>query len=464
MTPNPKGLGDMLYDAIVKPIVDTFNKFTGFIRDGLIGGITGFINASWGKSKGILRKRLIAFGVPKTVTDDIIKDADGKQILEYLVQSAGTVGSILSILQAYGEPNVEIARRWAWEHKKIAYPPINEIISAVYRGNLEKTFYNQIAGTLGLSNAYAKMLFKNFEYIPSIPDLVRFATREAYLEPYVKKYGTDDEFPPELINIGKRIGLMPDDAHYYWRAHWELPSLGMGFEMLHRGVIDMPELKDLFVAHDIIPYWRDKITEISYTPYTRVDIRRMYDMGILSLDEVTRAYKDAGYNDERAEKMTDFTVMYVMGKERDLTRSQIMKLYEVGEITREETISYLISMGYDESESDYIVALKENDIREDELKDIIDIYIDNYAKGAISLDALIQELGELNLPAVRTEKIKIKALNKRRSKIKLPTKKEVFVWFSLGIITKEEMTGYLGVMGYRRIDIGRYIQQLEMAE
>ncbi|GAI69295.1 unnamed protein product, partial [marine sediment metagenome] len=86
-------------------------------------------------------------------------------------------------------------------------------------------------------------------------------------------------------------------------------SILQGFEMLHRDVITPEQLNSLFMATDIMPWWREKLQAISYSPLTRVDVRRVFKMGIIDREQVYRTYLDLGYNEEKAEWLTSFTEM-----------------------------------------------------------------------------------------------------------------------------------------------------------
>ncbi|GAG78096.1 unnamed protein product, partial [marine sediment metagenome] len=86
------------------------------------------------------------------------------------------------------------------------------------------------------------------------------------------------------------------------------PSPQQGFDMLHRGVISDDELNMLLRALDVMPFWRDKLTQIAFRPLTRVDVRRMYKQGVLTETEVYESYLIAGYNEQNAERMAEFTV------------------------------------------------------------------------------------------------------------------------------------------------------------
>ena len=134
------------------------------------------------------------------------------------------------------------------------------------------------------------------------------AVREVFNPVIVEKFGQDEDFPEQFAEYAAQQGISRFWAEKYWEAHWVLPSVQMGYEMLHRRVIDMETLKQLLAAQDIMPGWRDALIDISYKPYTRVDIRRMHDVGVLNDDEVYESYLDLGYSPDKAKNMTEFTI------------------------------------------------------------------------------------------------------------------------------------------------------------
>ncbi|GAJ24991.1 unnamed protein product, partial [marine sediment metagenome] len=198
-----------------------------------------------------------------------------------------------------------------------------DIRAIYYRENKDDIWLNTQLDKLGLDETTREDLKKIMPFYPGVGDLVRFAVREVYYPDYVSKYGLEDEYPAEYEEAARKAGLPPEQAKNYWKAHWVLPSILQGYEMLHRGVIGSEELGDLFKAVDIMPYWRERLEKISYRTFTRVDVRRMYRDNILDEAGVLRAYKDLGYDDEKALAMTEFTLAFYTADEKDLTRANI---------------------------------------------------------------------------------------------------------------------------------------------
>ena len=203
---------------------------------------------------------------------------------------------------------------------------------------------------LGYTDTRIGELVKLWTIIPQVQDILTMVAHEAFEPDAVRQMGLEDEFPAEQAEWLTKQGLSPFWQLKYWAAHWDQPSIQMGFEMLHRGVIDRDTLDMLFRTVELPPYWREKLVQIAYQPYTRVDVRRMYDMGVLGDAELKTAYTDIGYDSEHANKMVEFTKRYVEDADRDLTKSEILKGYRNALLTAADTRNLLQDIRYTEAQ------------------------------------------------------------------------------------------------------------------
>lgn len=152
-------------------------------------------------------------------------------------------------------------------------------------------------------------LYKELAYqIPPVADIITMAVREAFTPDIARRFGQYEGLPAEYVEWVQKKGLSKEWAERYWAAHWSLPSPQQGFEMLHRGIINRDDLFMLLRALDIMPFWRDKLVNMAYTLFTRIDIRRMYNIGVMSEGDVKSAYISLGYNDYNAGLMTQFVI------------------------------------------------------------------------------------------------------------------------------------------------------------
>lgn len=234
------------------------------------------------------------------------------------------------------------------------YTEAGDALALLRRGDLDQNeFFERLAKNGFDPQAMTDLLdLKNL--IPSPPDLVRMALREAFRDDVAAQWSYDEDFPPDFAVWMEKQGYSREWSKFYWRAHWALPSTMQGFEMRHRDVINDGELEQLLRISDIPRKWRENLTKIAYRPLTRVDVRRMHDMGILGDQEVKRAYLDLGYDEQNATRMMDFTIAYndrtgdsEVKEYKDLTRSVVVQAYKKGLLTHDQAETRLMDLEYD---------------------------------------------------------------------------------------------------------------------
>ena len=306
---------------------------------------------------------------------------------------------------------------------------------------------------IGYTTQKAKQIIKLFYYIPSPPDQVRFAVREAFYPEYVAKYGLDNEYPQDFEDAVKKTGVSAEWARMYWRSHWELPSLQMGFEMLHRGVIDEATLDDLFKAADIMPYWREQLKAISFNPLTRVDVRRMHKIGVLDREAVKKAYLNVGYNNDNAELMTEFTIAYNQESERDITKADILAAYKRRLINQKETTEYLVALGYSSDESEMLIERIDYDLESAKKKIVLTNIKKLYVRGTLSEIAVQERFGQLNMPATESRELIELWDTEKKDQSRSLTRGDLDKMFKVAVINQKVYEQELHLLNYNDRDI-----------
>lgn len=212
---------------------------------------------------------------------------------------------------------------------------------------------------IGIHSDYNSLYKELAQQIPPIADIITMAVREAFTPDIATRFGQYEDYPDELTEWAAKKGLSEDWAKRYWAAHWSLPSPQQGFEMLHRGIINQDELKMLLRALDVMPFWRDRLTEMAFRPLTRVDVRRMYKEGVLDEAEVYSAYLDVGYAPENARRMTVFTIKYVLSQQSKFTSADVIAAFTKRMISTGEAHSLLTLLGVRTEDASYIISTAE---------------------------------------------------------------------------------------------------------
>jgi len=308
-------------------------------------------------------------------------------------------------------------------------------------------------------------VYKELAYpIPPVADIITMAVREAFTPEIAARFGQYEGLPSEFVNwVGKK-GLSKEWAERYWAAHWSLPSPTQGFEMLHRGIITRDDLLLLLRALDIMPFWRDKLIEMAYRPLNRIDIRRMYQLGVLSESETKERYKHLGYDDRNAGLMTEFTVKQIRATLSRFTSSDVIKVFVKRFIEAGQARALLREIGIKDTEIDHIVNTAMYKREWSEKQERIDAIENLYKKGKYTEQQTRGELSRIGLPADHVQLLIEQWQLKVKAEIPATwTATQTLSFLRKGLITKERATQEFIALGYDAEHISVYLASVKPA-
>jgi len=387
---------------------------------------------------------------------------------------------------------------------------VSDLLDAWRRGLIDETTLENELRNHRFNDESINVLKKLAFMIPSVSDLIRFTVREVFNPTIAERFGQFLEFPSEadierarkifngeikvedlssepptvqLCVWALRCGIDPDVLKMYWASHWELPSLTAGYEMLHRlrpELVDfkaedyrkmgldpenlkftLDDLKLLLKAQDVMPFWRDRLTAISYALPTRVDLRRMLHDGIISDEEAHKYYMMLGYTSEDAWKLVKLAKTMYKDENKELTRSLILKAYIMHDITRDQAKRMLIDLGYSEGDAEFILHVQDIENQQEIIDENVDVLIRQFIYGVIDETKLSAELDRLGLTASRRDYIINLARLEKAKRIRLPSKTDVFRWYQKGLISENTLRMFLERLGYDDVTIRLYLRELK---
>jgi len=306
-------------------------------------------------------------------------------------------------------------------------------------------------------------LYKTLAYqIPPVADIITMAVREAFTPTVAAKFGQYEDFPEDFAKFAAMKGLSHEWAERYWAAHWNLPSPQQGFEMLHRGIIEEPELLMLMKALDIMPFWRDKLMQMSYRRLTRVDVRRMYRVGVLTEAEVYEAYLQQGYNPENARRMSDFTIKQTLETLSKFTASDVVNAFTKRMISRSEAQTILRDIGIRSEDATYILSTAEYKrtwaLTDSKIRAVSNLY----RKGVYDENDARDKLSRLDLPS---EQIDVLLEQWYHDKIAEPTNTwttaQTLAYLKKKLITEKRAKTELHLNGYDTEHIDVYLRSVK---
>ena len=389
---------------------------------------------------------------------------DTGSVLEHLRRFPAQFADVIPNLQRAGLSEQKINQLVEIMHQPL---PLIELIEAWRRELITTMQFDQALRENSLAPESIELVKELAYRLPPVQDLITMSVREVFSPEIAEEFGQFDDIPPAYLKWAKQAGLSEEWATNYWAAHWTLPSIQMGFEMLHRGVIDEDQLDKLMIALDIMPGWRDDLKAISYSPFTRVDIRRMYALGVLDREQVYNAYKDIGYNFEKAAQLTEFTIRYteaqtktVKTRERDLSKSDVIGLFNDGVIDKTTTINYLVELGYSQDEAFVLVTREEIQDERRERKEEINLIIDQAKIKVLSYEQAQDRLAALDLSPTESKKATNALVRATEARTRTPSKADLDNWLSLGLLSRNDYEEEMRALGYPDKYIDLYMEAM----
>ena len=340
-------------------------------------------------------------------------------------------------------------------------PSTSDVIAYQLRKEPDLSSLSPELRKIGIHPDYFDLYKELAQIIPPVGDIITMAVREAFTPDIAERFGQYEDLPDAFVEWAAKKGLSKEWASRYWAAHWSLPSPQQGFDMLHRGVINQDELNMLLRALDIMPFWRDKLTQIAYNVLTRVDIRRMYQTGVLNEGDVETAYKESGYNERDAKRLTDFTIRITQQTLSKFNSGDVIAAYADRKIDRGEASQLLENLGIRSSDIPNILESAEYkkkwDFADTQTKAIRNLY----KRKVYDVSQAQSELSKIDIPS---EQIKA-LLNQwfyeiKAEEPKLWTSAQTLAFLKKGIINKARAKEELDLLGYTSERANAYLESV----
>lgn len=304
------------------------------------------------------------------------------------------------------------------------------------------------------------VLFDAFRQYPGVADLIRFAVREVYTPEIRDRFRLLDDFPEDFRTEARKAGLAPDDTERYWAAHWDLPSITQGFEMFQRRIITEDELKLLLRAQDVMPFWREKLIQLSYRVLRLVDIDRFYEQRVIPRIDpdnlnpdtpLVREFMNRGYNFENARDRAIWVDRTRPDPGTEATIKAATRNYEKGFLDDSEYESVLDELILPASTKEFILTAGKVNREQKRLETTIKRLKPLLLDGTITEERFITELQAFNLSSLSIRQLIEEIEGERGEKAKGLTEAQILRLYKGNYIkTKQEALDLLMRSGRTR--------------
>jgi len=366
------------------------------------------------------------------------------------------------LLGKWGIPDSQQALMWSAIEQ---LPSLTELIPLLNRGIITSDDFIKVMTQHGFKEETAQQLMQLRWFYPSPSDIISLIGREAFEPEAIAKFDLLRDFTDIDPKHYEKAGITEEVAKMYWVAHWQNPSLNQVFSMIHRKVVkedgerfSLDDLSTYYKLADVNPFFGDLLRQIAFAPLGRVDTRRMFRMGVLSREQVFESYEAQGYSPDNAELLTQFTEAEKEQSDRDLSRSQIEKLYKLGQVNEEELRGMLEGLGYSQEEAFSIQYLLQGDIEEDRLKSFIARAEVEYKRSMIDAVKVRSFLATEGIGSGRVKDLIEKWDNELVKDRTRPTKDDWLSWLGSEIVSETEFINGMLEREYSMENILRYLE------
>ncbi len=404
--------------------------------------------------------------------------------------------------EALGEKSI-INKNWLQSMAWI--PPIELITEWINKGFIDEETAQVWLRMHGIvSPKIRDTWLKQRNEWPTVQDLIQFSVRHGFEPDILNTFGYNKEIPSGYLNWAKQIGLggsskvtvpnstdenqqpVPDHeatwAEQHWFAHWILPSLGDAYEMLHRlypksdfgpspdwkaGLDFTPELLSLFQrAQDIPAYWRERLQSISYLPFSRVDVRRMFNSGIIEREEVYHSYRAQGYTDDKSKKLLKYAEKakqdQIVKEELWPQAKPICELYKVGILSDNDVKTYTDKLGIPLDDTKNFIANCKLEKKKNQIDAIIKAMHRAFLKGIINDGEVKDQLEKLQIQKDAIDDLVNLWTIEKLFEFKEDNAAEAQKWYVQGIISSTELVARLQNLNINDSSILRMVQSSDV--
>jgi len=231
-----------------------------------------------------------------------------------------------------------------------------QLLNWYRREHIDKDAFIIRLQELGYTEETAKFEEATSWLPPTPTDVIRMAVREVFTPEIAEAFGQFKDYPHDLTEWGKKVGLSEEVLKMYWAAHWDLPSPGQGFDMYHRGLLTHDELTKLMRALDIMPFYQEKMLGISHRLIPRRTIPKLVKQEVVDEKQVFDMFFALGYSPENSKILAKSAFIDAATDERTLTKAEAIDAYVRGWIQRRELQTYLEELDYGPREVRYYLA------------------------------------------------------------------------------------------------------------
>jgi len=240
--------------------------------------------------------------------------------------------------------------------------PVTDAIRMFKRGIISKDELYEQLGKQGLSDKLIEYLLNDYKYMPSPSEIISWLAREVFEPKMIEKWRLDEGFEEiKERELFYQQGIDDDMIRKFWIAHWTHPDFYRIKTLVNREKLEREDIDAWCNLVEIAPYWRDHMWELMWDDLTRVDIRRIYELGYRDDEWLRKQLTRIGYKDENLEDMFEFYKRYKLRKYHGILEDLYIEEFKNDLISPNQFYTLMTEIGYTKDEAEaltYLMTIK----------------------------------------------------------------------------------------------------------
>lgn len=299
-------------------------------------------------------------------------------------------------------------------------------------------------------------------HLPDVMTLKGFIVKDLRNDKIVNKYELDSGLNKDFLDEAFKVGVPNELAKLYYRDTWQTPPFFILEHLYTSGKIPKEDFDTLMRFAGFSPYFIKLFSQSLQPALTQADIKDLYKYQVIKAEDIPTELGKIGIPGNLAERLKELWIASVklaspleqtashikVEKIKGLTESLIIRSYKDRVITYQQALTYFEKAGYDTDTAEMYLKLTDYEINSITTRNTFDLIKQKLETGQITIEEAISKLQGLNLTTGQLELYETELDKVVHHKPKLPSESEASKWFKKGLLTVEEYSNILGLLGY----------------
>lgn len=261
---------------------------------------------------------------------------------------------------------------------------------------------------------------------------------------------------------GKRVahenGLEPDDFGTMIEIAGRPPGIDFATEALNRGLISEAEFTKMFLESSIKNRYVPLMLQMRTRLIPQETARLLYRNGVYSERQTLDLLIAQGFSPDDARALMELERVRGDDQTRELTRSQIVDMYETRMLDLNQTVELLLGLGYAENDARAMVELADLQRLMRFINSATTKVKSAYTTGKIDEITASSAMDALGIPVAQRDDLFTLWDIEKTTVTKTLTAAQVRQAMTRGLIDPDEAMNRLMAQGYDETDAGLYLQ------